>query len=574
MFHDYKFFKNAFCKNVFCKSALLNSTSFSPFTYWQKLLNASELLSASKQSKKHKLKAEVSITPLLAALLAACGSDNGNVTVGGNTDSQSFDFYVLDGTIEGARVYVDENDNGEIDTNEPLIGTTDENGRVSIEAEYAGATFLIDASGALDLFTGVRLPDDIFYKAISDERGGLDVVASPISTLIEALRDSDPQLTDEAILELIFGEGTQVDMDDLNNPDNYILPTDETPQPADSPIAIAEQIAEISIQLQVLIEQENGNLALVLPAVTDGFVAAADLSDVQDVVNARIAEARQRAGGEPIANPKIGVEATANNDLTLGVNVWGFRDPGGNVNGDIVSSFTRLDIVSITDGSTTDIRGVLVASDGTEYGAGDEIPSAQLENLIFRPAADYSGPVQIAYMVFDGEDSSDVASLEIIVNIFIVDDYPDDTPVFTSETNITVDENTDANTDPHSRGSATSIYQAEIEENSAHLSVSYSLLDATDFGITSDTGNVWFRAPPDYETQSSYSFTVVVRVTVDGACDLTANHVVAVTIADLDETPNNGETDTDLVAGRGDLMTEFEATCDVLLEDTLGLDII
>ncbi len=570
MFHDQKFSKNSLLKNSLLKNSLLKNSLLKNSLLKNSLLSSttfSPKLKRGKQTKKNNLKAELSITtllaPLLAALLAAC-SDTTYVSVGGTLNSSddttpeslAFNLYVLDGTIEGARVYVDENNNGQRDTNETLIGTTDENGRVSIAPEYAGETFLIDASNAFDLFTGKRLPDNTIYRAVSGNLGGVDVVASPISTLIETLKESDATLTEADILELIFNENTLIEIDDLNNPDNFILPVDEIQRPADSPLAIAEKIAQTSIQLQALIEQEAGDLAAVLAAIGESFDVTDDLNQTsQDTANARIIEARQRANGEPIANPVTGTNAIVNDDLTLAMDVWGFRDPVGNVDGDIPSEFTRLDIVSITDGS-----GMLVhvADDGieTEYGAGGKIPSEHFENLVFRPATDYLGSVQITYMVFDGEASSNEASLEITVNTFIVDD---NTPVFTSETMITVDENTDANTAANTQGSATSIYLAEIEENSAHLSVSYSLLNTTDFGITSSTGNVWFRAPPDYETQSSYSFTVVARVSVDGSIR-EANHVVAVTIADVNDAPTLSATATGTIAENAPIQADTGVT--------------
>ncbi len=543
MFHHQKFPKNAFCKN-----ALLNSTSFSPLSYWRKLLDVSEQLSASKQSKKrprkYKLKAEVSITPLLAALLAAC-SDTNNVPVGGTLDGTNvttpdtvtptalpFNLYVLDGAAEGALVYVDENDNGAMDDNESLIGTTDENGRVSIEAEYAGETFFIDASGALDLFTGESLPSDTFYRAISDERGGTDVVASPISTIVQALRESDETLTDTQILAIIFGANTQIDMDDLNNPNNYILPVDGGDKPIASPAARAEEIASTSIRLQALIEQHGGDLAAVLAAIGASF----DVSDLnttfQGIAVARIAEARERAGGEPIANPVTGTTATLNNDLTLEVDVWGFRDPVGNVDGDIPSEFARLDIVSITDGS-----GVLVhiADDDieTEYGAGEGIEFEHLGNLFFRPATDYSGRVEIIYTVFDGEDDSDEASLEIEV----ISDP--NAPVFTSDGSPpNQDENIAANNSEDTQANAIEVYDAEIETNPLHgTSLSYSLLatdDGNSFGINASTGIVWFRAPPDHENKSSYSFTVVASVTADGVTH-SASLIITLSVTDLND---------------------------------------
>ncbi len=524
MFHHQKFVKNAVCKN-----ALLNSTSFSPLNYWQKLLNVAELLSASKQSKsrprKYNLKAEVSITPLLAALLAAC-SDTNNVPVGGTSDgtnvttptddtpAQSFYLYVLDGAIEGARVYVDENNTGEIADNQIPIGTTDGNGRVFIDAEYVGETFLIDASGAFDLFTGESLPSGILYRASSDASGGSDVVASPISTIVQALRENDPALTDTDILELIFGAGTQIEIDDLSNPDNFILPTDTDPKPIGSPEAIAEQIASTSIRLQVLIEQENGNLALVLPAVTDGFVAATDLDiNSQGIADDRIMEARQRANGEPVANPVAGIEVNEDEDLPLAMDVWGFRDPVGNrnVNNTTPSSFARLDIVSITN-------GVLVASDGTEYGAGGQIPSAQLGNLVFRPATDYFGDVQITYTVFDGEDDSDEATLAITVNGI------NDAPVI---------DRTDVETEFSIAGGSTDnvidITATDVEGDT----LSYSLVDGDDAALfqISDTGVVRWATPPVFDASSDnlYSVTVVVS---DG--DATDTITLTITVTDID----------------------------------------
>ncbi len=545
MFHHQKFPKNAFCKN-----ALLNSTSFSPLSYWQKLLDMAEQLSASKQSKKrprkYKLKAEVSITPLLAALLAAC-SDTTYVPIGGTLDGTNvttptgeipalpFYLYVLDGAVEGALVYVDENANGQRDTGEDSIGTTDENGRVFIEAEYAGETFFIDASGAFDLFTGARLPSDTFYRAISEDRGGSDVVASPISTIVQALRESDETLTDTQILELIFGANTQIDMDDLNNPNNYILPVDGGDKPIASPAARAEEIASTSIRLQVLIEEKGGDLAAVLVEVRDnnGFDVTDDLNQTsQDTANARIIEARERANGEPVANPVTGTTAILNNDLALEMDVWGFRDPVGNRNVNILSSFTELNIVSITDGITTDVRGVLVhiADDDieTEYGAGGEIPFEHLGNLFFRPVADYLGRVEIIYTVFDGEDDSDEASLEIEV----ISDP--NAPVFLSSATASVNENIAANDEGDTQGSAMTVYEARAESASGG-NVTYSLAgtDAALFGIDAE-GDIWLRSPPDHENKSSYSFTVVASVTADGETH-SASQIITLSVTDLND---------------------------------------
>ncbi len=433
MFHDQKF----------CKSALLKSTSFSPLTSWQKIFDAFEMIDTGRKrlSQKRVLRAELSITPLLAGLLAACGGDTTYIPVGGGSgtfpggggpgqfNALDFNLYVADGVVEGARVYVDTNGNGVIDSADVAIGTTNGQGLVLVSGQYAGLPLLVDVSGARDLFTGEILPNGIVYKAISNERGGSDVVASPISTVVDGIRSQDPDLSDEEILEMLFGTGTPITMSDLNNPDNFILPTTSAARPAGSPGDKAEKIATLNIQLQALAEQENGDFDEVVREVLDngGFDATDDLdSNSQSEANTRLQEARERASGEPIANPATGVNGNEDNDLAIAEEVWGFRDPVGNVN--TLSNFASIRITSITNGISAIVRGELVhiAEDGTEtvYGAGETIPANHLSGLVFRPNDNYFGDIVIVYTVFDGEQNSDPAELTLTINS--VNDNPTD----------------------------------------------------------------------------------------------------------------------------------------------------
>lgn len=122
-------------------------------------------------------------------------------------------------------------------------------------------------------------------------------------------------LTDQQAIEKLFGAGTHITMDDINNADNYVMPAAGT-YAARSPSGIAEAIAKLAIELQVLFELDDGlqgngfsaaDVAKVIrEKLYDGYDKATDLGPGQTTVaNARIAEAEQRGAGEPFANPDI-----------------------------------------------------------------------------------------------------------------------------------------------------------------------------------------------------------------------------------------------------------------------------
>ncbi|MGC6471361.1 MAG: calcium-binding protein [Parvibaculales bacterium] len=270
---------------------------------------------------QRKIKGQLSITPLLAGLLAACGDDTEYIPVysagtapgggttpgdgttpGGGTgtfDALPFDVYVADGIVEGARVYIDTNDSGTIDTADVLIGETDAQGRINVEGQYAGQTILVDVAGAKDLFTGATLPDGIVYKAVSNERGASDVVVSPISTIMLELQARDPDLTQAEIFDLLFGAGTGIEASDLNDPDSYIFPVTIAGLPSGHPLAVAEHLATANLELQAYLEQTGGDASAVVDLLLDdnGFDPASDLTSAElDALNARIAESQDRLG--------------------------------------------------------------------------------------------------------------------------------------------------------------------------------------------------------------------------------------------------------------------------------------
>ncbi|MDD9841799.1 MAG: hypothetical protein OXU76_03950, partial [Alphaproteobacteria bacterium] len=431
---------------------------------------------------KRRLRGELSITPLLAGLLAACGGGSTKYIAGPSTgqpgtgpgpsgtpdptppdptppgptppgpttpgptqpgpsgrfDALPFDVYVNDGVVEGATVWVDMNDNGRIDEGDINLGKTDQNGRLAdVSGEHAGKRIIVDLRGARDLFTGERfsLTQELYYTAMSDERGGSDVVASPISTILEALRslDGNADATDEELLAKIFEDtGVTVELDDLNNVDNFIHPAREQDQtfPTGSINALRDTIATTSIRLQLLLEElsdeDNTNVEAAKRVDKDGFNPIDDLTmENRQEAQTRIAEAIERAGGEPVANPNPGglpLTTPEDIELTLPMDVWGFRDPTGNTPG-TESSFTELRIMSITVPTGTD-TGALVDADGTEYRAGNTVPADKISGLKYRPPTNVHGEVRIVFRVNDGQVESDDATLTLTITS--VNDVPTD----------------------------------------------------------------------------------------------------------------------------------------------------
>ncbi|MGC6475269.1 MAG: hypothetical protein ACON41_01350 [Parvibaculales bacterium] len=411
MFHDVKFLK----------SILLASTSFSPFQFakksaapmlgneketggentasetvaplnvvktniWQNLfdtfdetngLSEDEIQNKKSAQKpnRRRLKVELSVTPLLAGLLAACG-DTKYVPIGGGTTTPPtpkppttppgggtinplpFDVYVADGTIEGAGIYVDDGDGVFDKTKDTYIGKTDENGRIRLDATHAGKKIFADISGAVDLFTGKIFEANAgHYTTTASARGASDAVASPVTTAIAAmvaqLKAADSNLTDAQAeakaLELLFGDGTHITMAHVTNSDNYIMPAAGT-YAAKSPAGIAQAIAKLAIELQVLFEEEAaatiGKFAaddvakVVREKLLDGYDKTTDLTGSAATDAAYlIAEAEQRGAGEPFANPNItrGANTSASTPedtaITIDIADWGFRDPVGNTDG-------------------------------------------------------------------------------------------------------------------------------------------------------------------------------------------------------------------------------------------------
>ena len=128
-------------------------------------------------------RATTSLTPygmsFWALILAACGGGGGGgpTTAGAPPEKLQREGYVYDGPVKGAVVYVDSNDDGQLNPGlDEYVGTTDASGafRGSISARNSGKRYIVDLSRAKDLGD-----DKIEGTADDQDLSGFDTWLAP-----------------------------------------------------------------------------------------------------------------------------------------------------------------------------------------------------------------------------------------------------------------------------------------------------------------------------------------------------------------------------------------------------------
>ncbi|MBL6761560.1 MAG: hypothetical protein ISQ19_02565 [PS1 clade bacterium] len=582
------------------------------------LLGSTSFVQNAQQFSPGKFRKEgAMLSPLIAGLLAACGSGSSDYTVlvlrdgpgsteGGDRElppQPDFTVSVADGPIWGARIYTDDGEH---------VGTTDENGQAQILIEHEGKVLSVDLTGAFDTYTGEEFESGTYTLDTSDL-----TVASPISTMIvELIKVEDNEITtaEEAIAAIFDNDA--ITPEHLNDIENY-----KTPAEDGSPEAIQNTVSTSSIFLQHYAElrselPDESEVPSIEEFVTanDGLPADAvseDLDDFESIVDGVIAEARERAQGEPVANPDItrgdNTADTMDEDTAIAIELedWGFLDPAENTEGESPSAFASVSITGITLARTEEAASlptsagdtlgtftlasgekIVVQSDGSggytaehfgvdgsgnlnddataafpeEYGTATAITFSNdaLADLEFMLDENQFGTVIITFTVNDGERDSDEAALTLTVN-----DINDEAPVFTSPGTATaLAENT---------GAGQVVYTAAATPDVAGDTVAYSLggTDASLFSINADTGAVTLTGDPDFETKSSYAFDVTATV---GGQSATQSVTLEITDAN-DEAPvfTSLGTATALAenSGAGQVVYTAAATPDVATDNVV-----
>ena len=488
------------------KSRLLSSSSFSQ-------LYTSEKLPLRKFRREG-----LSLTPLIAGLLAACGGGTTYVPIGdtppggtggtgtgtGTGTAGDRKITVIDGSVEGARVFIDRNGDGDYDEGtDTNIGFTDATGSVVIldadrkdaDGNYIDIEITVDLAGATDLSTGETFEAGRTYTGSLPE-GADETVISPISTIIVGLVDGDTtgETTVEDVLEMIFGEDSGITIEDVTDPRSFEV--GDGSASLGSLAGKANEIGRASIELEILLGKHTdfADIETALGEVDFGLTPAERAE-----ADARIEKAQERADGKPFALPKIargdnnafavdengeravdenneevnvGVNANENYDedteIEIDVEDWGFRDPGGNTDEAItelvsitISDITRTatdengNIITDEKGDPSSIftgvaAGVLKLVGGAD--AGPTITLAQLDGLYFVPAENQYGVIKITYTVNDGEADSDEAVLTFTIDS--VNDEPSDI-LLTGDRSATDDGDRATRPDPDTRTEST-----------------------------------------------------------------------------------------------------------------------
>ncbi|MGC6439761.1 MAG: putative Ig domain-containing protein [Candidatus Puniceispirillaceae bacterium] len=134
------------------------------------------------------------IWPMSGLVLAACGSSGGD-------DKVSVSGQVLDGPVKNAKVYVDVDGNGKLDTKtDKLIGTTDAQGRFSarIDQKYQHMTLLADLTGATDINNPADWSDDAPTPAVVLRAPAGSKVISPFTEMVVRIM-KDPQTVNQPV---------------------------------------------------------------------------------------------------------------------------------------------------------------------------------------------------------------------------------------------------------------------------------------------------------------------------------------------------------------------------------------
>ena len=495
-------------------------------------------------------------------------TDSGDGGGGGSSASGPRDDIarVVDGPVKGAAVYFDIDGDGRVSDSEreaqkqngdPMY-ITDANGYVNAPIKYEGHFFIANVDNATDTATGDTLSGE--YQSLST--GG---IATPITDLItDQIGASGSDADAQGVLDDIFGTDGLVTVADIQDAGKYkiqeydvpkpTLPSDPTDaQRAQYDRDITKYKTSIIMKSSLALSEIDKDEAFTnLDSSTARVDALSQIFDddpnngdsaLMARIDARVDAGREILGiSKPLAQPDSRI-SPINEDSVFrfpqnSEDIFGFDDPNGNSDDAAASRFTGIYVKSSVDfpQADDDAHTVNLLYDGSPLsrheGAGsdslpDNLPpeagfyyvsSENLSRLSIRPSDDDSGTLEVEYYVFDGEQWSDKASLEITVSP--VDDPATDVAVGTRFLTA-IDENTvttgmkvadlrvdDADGPPHRlevRGDNTGFFEIRNED---------------ELWLVVNTGETL-----DYETTR----TLTVQIGVAGGPDITpVNITVAV----------------------------------------------
>ena len=478
----------------------------------------------------------------------AGGSRSGSVSVEGyrNTDG-----VVVDGYISGAEVFVDEDEDWVLDSNESST-TSDNDGKFTIK--YSNGNLV--SIGGTDLDSQTLLDDLLITHKLT---GHTDFKAvTPVTSVAAFMTDSsavnaalgidssidvftfDPVANkgDGGINDYLYEKGNQLTVlaYALQNITNNLNTTTETTQ--DYFKAITEEI-----------EKEYTETASKVDIESEAFVTKA-LDNVIAAKSVTIDETSKTNTTKALAGVLPIIEVKSSDDLTTSVIRFAISTlqtdikliANGTASEETVTSYTQ-DILSyistdqsidsnlitpnisaIEDSASTDedisVEINILANDSFITTAPISVslvnPSkgtvANSQNIItYTPEADYNGSDSFSYSITQGDKTS---SADVSITISAINDSPS----IDIASTLQVNENQTA---------VTTVSVSDIDEDELTLTLSGTDAESLDLS----TENVLtFKDTPDYETKSSYSITLTLT---DGTETVTKD--VAIEIINLIE---------------------------------------
>ena len=457
----------------------------------------------------------------------------------GNIAENFAQLIVSDGYIRGAKIYRDLNDNGVADEGELIEGAvSNDKGEVLLEGESLTYNLIID--GGVNTDTGAK--NEMALKAPK----GFTVI-NPLTTLVSKIIEDSPSTEPVNIeqsaakvasslgLDLKPGE-TLASYDPVSDSSNNALSNQVVTAKIATVLAVAlasannansakaaqetvlknlvDKIEAGNVVLdtntvETLLEDQQGN-SIVSNEKLDKVIASVSKFDqansIEDIVEAQAEVIDDVAS----AAPSIEVDATSDTGVA-----------GDKSTSDTTPSFKVSFETAALDGTAVVVGDLLeviaTSSEGTQTVGSKTLTRADVSKGFVEIDASSlaEGSFGFTAQVTDiaGNKSAASASATLLIDT--------SNPSFSSSTESNVDENF---------GTNKVVYQTAASDAS---NLTYSLASGSDAALSIDasSGAVSLSTDPDYETQSSYSFTVVAT---DGAGNK-SEKAVSLAITNLDE---------------------------------------
>jgi VCBS repeat-containing protein len=236
----------------------------------------------------------------------------------------------------------------------------------------------------------------------------------------------------------------------------------------------------------------------------------------------------------------------------------------GSVNENAPTS-TVIYQVAATDQDGTAFGDVTFSLGGADAGLLDI--NQVTGEVTLKAAANYEAKASYVFDVIASQGSGPTTTQPVTVSVQNLDEVA---PTITSGATAAVNENVAAGSLVYTAAATDTDFNAPATASSVTYSLKSGLGDASAFDVNLSTGAVTIKASPDYETKSSYSFTVVATDAAGNATEKT----VTLAINSLDEvapTITSGTTATAINENSGTGQVIYTVTSDDTADISAGV---